>query len=347
MGERPGNLPARPQDRPNWGNWSENRGDNWQQRVDNRHDTWNNWQQNNQQRMDSFQNNRDQRWSELENARNDRQDWRNQNRDDWQEHRKDMWDYRWDRADEVWDNARDFYDDCFDDHWWGRCGWLGHGVYHGFGHYPVNPWWWWRPCAWGGVSSWVYGATVPPPVYPDYGTTVVYEGDTVYLDNQPLPVAEYTQPVIEKVAVQEQAPPPAPAPEGQPEEWMTLGVFSLVQEEKGDPILFMQLSINREGVISGAYQNVLTEDQRPITGQLDKKTQTVAWRIGENRNTICTTSLANLTEDVCTVALHFHGNRTETWILVRMKEPAETGQPAAVPQIQRTLPPLNPVMPPK
>lgn len=316
--------------------------------MNNRHDAWDQRQDNRQQRHDDFQNNRDQRWNELENARNDRQDWRNQNRDDWQEHRQDMWDYRWDRADEVWDNVQDFHDDCFDDHWWGHVGWWGHGHYHGFGHYPLNPWWWWRPCAWAGVSSWVYGATTaPPPVYADYGSTVVYEGDTVYLDNQPMPVAQYTQPTIEKVLVMEQAPPPAPAPEGKPEEWMTLGVFSLVQEEKGDPILFMQLSINRDGIVSGAYQNVLTEDSRPLTGELDKKTQTVVWRIGEKGNTVCSTSLANLTEDVCSVALHFSGNRTETWLMVRLPEPAESGKPAAIPQVERQLPPLNPTMPPK
>jgi hypothetical protein len=73
---------------------------------------------------DDFQQNRDDRWGNIENNRGDRQSWCDQNREDWQQHREDMWDYRFDRAEEVWDNVGDFHDNCFDDHWWGGCGWL-------------------------------------------------------------------------------------------------------------------------------------------------------------------------------------------------------------------------------
>jgi hypothetical protein len=342
-GHRPEQLPAtRPEQRPNWGEWSQNRGEQWHQRVDNRHNAWNNWEQNSQQRRDNFQNNRQQRWDNLDNARNDRQNWRNQNREDWQDHRRDMWDYRFDRADEVWDNVRDFHDDLFDDHWWGHCGLWGHGHWYGFGHYPVNPWWWWRPCAWTSLSTWLY-PVAPAPIYADYGMTVVYEGETVYVDNQPYPVAEYSQPVINIVEASEQAPPPTPAEEGKPEEWMALGVFALVQEEKGDPNMFFQISVNREGVISGGYENTISGDQRPITGQVDKKSQIAAWRIGDNRATLCTTSIANLTQDVCTITLHYNqGERTETWLLVRMHEPTPAGQAATIPEVNRTPPPIKP-----
>ncbi|WP_206026423.1 hypothetical protein [Roseimicrobium sp. ORNL1] len=343
-GERPSQLPSkpvRPEDRPNWGDWSNNRGEGWHDRVDNRHNSWNTWQQNNQVNINNFQGNRDQRWNNLENARNDRQDWRNQNREDWQDHRKDMWDYRYDRRDEVWDNARDWHDDVFDDHWWGHCGWLGHGVYHGFGHYHVNPWWWWRPCTWGTLGGWLYSSP-PAPVYPDYGMTVIYEDntETVYVDNKPVPVEQYTGPIVEVAATKEQSPPPVPPEEGKPEEWMPLGVFALVQEEKGSPNMFMQISINKDGAITGGYQNTITGDERPITGQLDKASQIAAWRIGDNRDTICTTSIGNLTQDVCTVALHFNqAERTESWLLVRMPEPAAEGQDKKIPQGTRTPPP--------
>jgi hypothetical protein len=337
--QRPSQLPSRPQERPNWGDRSEGRGDAWQQRVDNRHQSWNNWQQQTQQRRDNFQNNRDQRWDNLQNARNDRQNWRDQSREDWQDHRREAWDYRFDRADEVWDNARDFYDDVFDDRWWGRCGW---GVgYWGFGHYPVNPWWWWRPCTWGSVSSWIYPSE-PAPVYVDYGINVIYEGETVYVDNQPYPTAEYSQPIIDTAATIEQAPPPTPPAEGKPEEWLPLGVFALVQEQKGDPNMFFQISLSKEGVITGGYQNTISGDQRPITGQVDKTTQIAAWRIGENRNTVCTTNLANFTQDVSTVTLHYGEGRTETWLLVRMHEPAPEGQPAKIPETSRVPPLIKP-----
>lgn len=345
-GDRPGQLPARPENRANWGEWSQGRGENWRNQVETRHNSWNNWQQNNQTRINNFQSNRDQRWDNLSNARNDRQDWRNQNREDWQDHRKEMWDYRSDRRDEVWNDARDWYDDVFDDHWWGGCGWLGGGAYVGFGHYPVNPWWWWRPATWVSVSSWLY-TSPPPPVYPDYSMTVIYEGaDTVYVDNQPMPAQQYSGAIVEAASVREQAPPPAPPAEGKPEEWMPLGVFALVQEQKGSPNMFLQISLNREGVITGGYENTITGDQRPLTGQVDKTSQTAAWRIGDNRDMICSTSVANLTLDVCTVALHFKDVRTESWLLVRMPDPGAGGKQSAIPEANRTIPPQVSTVPP-
>jgi hypothetical protein len=347
LGERPGagERPARPEERPNWGDWSQNRGDQWQQRVDNRHDAWNHRADNRQQERNEFQQNRDERWNNLESAREDRQNWRDQNREDWQQHREDLWDYRGDRAEEIWDNARDFHDDVFDDRWWGACGWGGAWV----GHYPVNPWWWWAPAAFGATAAFVDVIT-PDPIYIDYGMNVVYEGDTVYVDNQPVPAAQYTQPVIELAVNIEQPPPPmppaAPAPGAQPaaapaEEWLPLGVFALAQEEKGDPTMFLQISVNRAGVISGAYSSTITGDQRPIAGQVDKATQRVAWRIGDNTETIFETSLANLTQDVSPVAIYFGKAQTQTWLLVRMPEPSPAGEPQKFPEAPKAPPPLK------
>jgi hypothetical protein len=127
---------------------------------------------------------------------------------------------------------------------------------------------------------------------------------------------------------------------------MPLGVFSLVEEEKGDPIMFFQLSVNRQGLISGAYQNTLSGDQQPVAGQVDKTTQRAVWRIGENRGTAFATTVANLTMDVSTVAVHFGEDRTQTWLLVRMPEPAAEGQAAKTPEIKRTPPPVKPVAAP-
>ena len=347
LGERPGpgEHPARPEERPNWGDRSQNRGDQWQQRVDNRHDAWNQRADNRQQAHNDFQQNRDERWNNLESAREDRQNWRDQNREDWQQHRENLWDYRGDRAEEIWDNARDFYDDVFDDRWWGACGWGGAWV----GHYPVNPWWWWAPAAFGAAAAFVDVIT-PDPIYIDYGMNVVYEGDTVYVDNQPVPAAQYMQPVTEQAVNIEQPPPPmppaAPNPDAQPaaaaaEEWLPLGVFALAQEEKGDPTMFLQISVNRGGIISGAYISTMTGDQRPIAGQVDKATQRVAWRIGDNTETIFETSLANLTQDASPVAVHFGKAQTQIWLLVRMPEPAAADQPQKLPEAPKSPPPLR------
>ncbi len=315
--------------------------------MDARNDAWNQRADNRQQARSDFQQNREQRWNDLDNKREDRQAWRDQNREDWQKHREELWDYRGDRADEIWDNARDFYDDVFDDHWWGACGW-GHGW---VGHYPSNPWWWWAPATIGAAVSWV-GSAITEPVYIDYGMNVIYEGETVYVDNQPVPASEYSYPMMEAVAeVPQPAPPMPPVPPAaqqvsttQPppaaEEWLPLGVFALAQEEKGDPVMFFQISVNKEGLISGAFNSTISDDQRPIAGKVDKKTQQVGWRIGENKETIFVTSLGNLTQDVSPIAIHFGKARTQTWLLVRMPEPAPAGQPQKLPEAPKAPPPL-------
>ena len=338
-GDRPsaGTRPAqRPQERPNWSDRSQGRNENWNQRVDNRSESWNQRQENRGDRRNDFQQNREDRWSNIEKNREDRQDWRDQNREDWQDHREDMWDYRFDRADEIWDNCGDFYDDCFDDHWWGGCGW-GH-----VGYYPVNPWWWWRPVTWAALTGFVY-ASAPPPVYVDYGTTVVYEGETVYVDNKPVPAETYNEPIQELAVNVEQPPPPTPPEAGQQAEWMPLGVFALAQEEKGDPVMFFQLSVSRDGKISGGFESTITGDKKPVAGQVDKQTQNVAWRVGDNIETVFASSLANLTQDVSTVAVHFGKGRVQNWLLVRIPEPPPADAPPKAPELKREVPPVTPI----
>jgi hypothetical protein len=287
-------------------------------------------------RRDDFQKNRDQRWGNLESRREDRQNFRDQTREDWQQHREDLWDYRADRAEEIWDNARDFYDDVFDDAWWGYAGWGGYWP----GYYPLDPWWWWGTATWNSVAT--YASMPPEPEYIDYGMNVVYEGDTVYVDNKPVPAEQYNGPILESVASAEQPPPPLPPSEPkQPGDWMPLGVFALAQEERGDPVMFFQLSINRDGVISGAFQSTLTGDSRPVAGKVDKVSQRAAWRIDDNSKTIYETNLANLTQDVSPLAIHFNATRTQTWLLVRMPQPAPPGQPQKLPEAPKAPPPLK------
>ena len=177
--------------------WWTREGDRWLLRETgitpdgSRHDARNQRADQRQQARNDFQQNRDQRWNDLESAREDRQAWRDHNREDWQQHREDLWEYRGDRAEEIWDNARDFHDDVFDDRWWGTWGWGVGWV----GNYPANPWWWWTPAAFTAAAAFVDLVT-PEPVYVDYGMNVVYENDTVYVDNQPIPTEQYSQPVL-------------------------------------------------------------------------------------------------------------------------------------------------------
>ena len=286
---------------------------------------------------DQFDATRNQRWNSLQSVQANRQVWRNQSGAQWQQHRAQLWNFRADRAREIWFDNRDFFDNVFDDRWWGTVGW-GSGVVIIRPH-PVNPWWWWTWANWTTVG--VFVQSIPAePYYIDYGGQVIFEGDTVYLGEAEVPAAEYTEVAVQLATDVESQPPPVPPEEGKPAEWLPLGVFALAQEEKGSPILIFQLSVNREGVISGGYTSTITDDQRPVTGQVDKATQRVAWRIGENRETIFATSLANLTRDVSPVAIHFGLSGTQTWLLVRMPEQGSATQSAKLPEISSTPPPL-------
>jgi hypothetical protein len=329
QGQRP--APP-PQQRANWSARSLNRDYKWRERVFKRNDAWNERANQRQVRREDFQKNRDQRWDRREESQN----FRDQRREDWQQYRNDLWDYRADRAEEIWDNARDFYDDVFDDAWWGYWGW---GTWWP-GYYPSDPWWWWGNATWDSVANFV---SVPTdPTYVDYGVNVVYEGDTVYVDNQPFPAEQYDKPILEAAAnVKQPLPPLPPSDPNQPAEWMPLGVFALAQEDKGDPVMFFQLSINQQGIISGAFQSTITNDSRPVAGQVEKTSQRAAWRIDDNTETIFETTLGNLTQDVSPIALHFGNSRTQTWLLVRMPEPAPAGQPQKLPEASKSPPSLS------
>jgi hypothetical protein len=74
---------------------------------------------------------------------------------------------------------------------------------------------------------------------------------------------------------------------------------------------------------------------------VDKASQRVAWRIGDNMETVFVTSLGNLTLDVSPLAIHFGKTRTQTWLLVRMPEPAPAGQAQKLPEAPKAPPPLK------
>jgi hypothetical protein len=157
----------------------------------------------------------------------------------------------------------------------------------------------------------------------DYGVNVVYEGDNVYVNGKRQASAEeYSRQAIDLANTSEEQPTaPMPPAEGKQADYLPLGVWAFVQEEKGDAYMFFQISIDKNGVVSGAYKNLLSGETSSISGQVHKKTQRVAWKIGSNSNTVIEAGLKNLTEDVASCLVHFDKNTTQTWLLVRLKDP--------------------------
>ena len=153
----------------------------------------------------------------------------------------------------------------------------------------------------------------------NYGTNITYQGNQVYYGGQPVATAEqYYQQA--STLVQNGSPPDPKAPG-----WMPLGVFALVQNDQSEPHYVMQLAVNKAGTLGGNYSDLISGTTLPIQGAVDKNTQRVAWMVGSNKNTIGETGLYNLTQNEALALIHIGKDRTQQWMLVRLKQPEQAG----------------------
>ena len=181
-----------------------------------------------------------------------------------------------------------------------------------------NPWWWWQPAQFSTVNVFLNAGWNEPVLY-DYGTDVIYDDTEVYVHGASVgsPVAYSEQiitlanPVVDVIAE-------APVVES---EWTPLGVWALVQEDQGDAVMFFQLSVDQQGMISGAYVNVVSGEELPIIGQVDRATQRAAWHIGDRTEKVFEAGLANLTQDEASCLVHLSPGEMQPWLLVRMEGP--------------------------
>ena len=102
---------------------------------------------------------------------------------------------------------------------------------------------------------------------------------------------------------------------------MSLGVFSLVDQEKGEPTMYFQLAVDKEGTIAGTYHNTSSEKSLPVQGSVDKETQRAVWSVGDKKTTVVETGIYNLTQDEAPAVIHFGNDRQQTWLLVRLEDP--------------------------
>jgi len=208
-------------------------------------------------------------------------------------------------------------------------------VRSGFGYYNAfRPGWYgahplaWTAAGWGAGAAWA-AATWPslatfvsipaPPVYYDYGNTIVYQGGNVYVDGADAgTTAQYSQQAVTLADQGQQAPAP------KTDKWQSLGVFALVQGDEKSSNTIFQLAVNNAGIIRGTYYEGLTDTTKEVYGSVDKKTQRAAWTIGKDSKTVFDTGFYNLTKDETPVLVHV-GKDTQQWMLVRMAEPKDGG----------------------
>lgn len=177
----------------------------------------------------------------------------------------------------------------------------------------------WAPVPW--TTVYTYCGFPAQPIYYDYGTTIVYEGDTVYVNGQQSgSVQEYAQQATQISDAGRDAMV------SKEENWQPLGVFALVQGDEEKSYKIFQLSINKQGVIRGNYYDALADTTTAVYGSVDKKTQRAAWSIGEKNTTVFEAGIANLTKEEAPVLVHFGDDNTQQFTLVRLEQPEDQKQ---------------------
>ena len=179
----------------------------------------------------------------------------------------------------------------------------------------------WRAATWDSLGY--YMNYYPSyPLYYDYGNNVTYQDEGVYVDGQNVGTPDqYYDQAAQLATTGTQTEAPADG------DWLPLGVFGLTKsgEQKAD--VTVQLAVNKQGILRGNYTDVVTNQTQVVHGSVDKTTQRVAFTVGDNSTNVVETGLYNLTKDEAPALIHFGKDRTEQWLLVRLKNPEAGGQP--------------------
>jgi hypothetical protein len=173
----------------------------------------------------------------------------------------------------------------------------------------------WRVPAWGACASYVgYPDDTAATTY-NYGDDVTYQdGNVYYGDEVAATEADYAQQASQIADTGRQAQPP------DSEQWQPLGVFAMVKGDAQTSNDIFQLAISKEGVVRGNYYNAVSDSTTPVYGSLDKKSQRIAWAIGDKKEPTYETGLYNLTQPESTMLVHFSKDHTEQYNLFQVPQ---------------------------
>jgi hypothetical protein len=176
----------------------------------------------------------------------------------------------------------------------------------------------WNPCTWNAAAGYC-GYAAESPVDYNYGTNVVYEGDSVYVNGQQAGTSQqYYDQASSLASTGAMADAPADG------DWLPLGVFAFTKSDQQKSNITIQLAVNKEGIVRGNYTDSATNENQIIQGSVDKTTQRVCFTVGKNTTNVVEAGLYNLTKDESPCLLHYGADRTEQWLLVRLKKPADS-----------------------
>ncbi|QDU09783.1 hypothetical protein [Gimesia aquarii] len=204
-----------------------------------------------------------------------------------------------------------------------RGGFYGYGMYYP-GWYAANPGVWyastwppgyaWTVSTWDAILAWLAWENMQA-LYYDYGNNVLYRDGNVYVNNKDVGTSEqYTQQASQLAATG------ADADATEQEKWMPLGVFALSQSGQTKSDSVVELAVNKQGIIRGNFTNEKTKKTQQVQGSVDKKTQRVAWTVGNDKNTIYDTGVYNLTKEEAPLLVHIGKDETQQWLMVRLDQ---------------------------
>jgi hypothetical protein len=188
-----------------------------------------------------------------------------------------------------------------------------------------NPHHWWSRATWEAITVWVVGTWGAPTPY-NWGQNVTIKNGVVYLDGKELAgAADFAAHALAIASAGAQAMS-APPDQRDQMQWLPLGVFALTHEAKGAPTIFVQLAIDKNGILAGTYFNANTEQTQFVQGAVERGSSRAAWSLANHKDTVMEAGVFNLTQDELPVLLHFGTEQSQRWLLTRLF-PAQTGRP--------------------
>jgi hypothetical protein len=252
----------------------------------------------------------------------------------YQKHWQERVDGRFDRARLIRNDLGHRFDNLFAPHWWDNfhnvhVGWWGRWPGFAAAWYDAftlrNHWGWWRWAPWETFTGWCFPGVWGPPLYYDYGGNVIFDNNVVYVDGSPVASeADYgAQAQALAASGADWLAQNPPSPDGIDQNWLPLGVWGLTNQDQGDPSMFVQVAVNKNGVLLGTFTNTLTNEALPVVGAIDPNTQRAAWFVGDNKDVVYDTGAYNLAQSETQVLVHFGLDKTQAWLMVRMPEPTQ------------------------
>jgi hypothetical protein len=175
----------------------------------------------------------------------------------------------------------------------------------------------WTAASYADVSSYCGLDAAALPDY-DYGSTVVYQDNNVYVNGQDAGTTQqYAQQATTIATEGQTATPP------KTDDWKPLGVYALVQGDDKTSNNIFQLAVNKDGIIRGNYYDGLLDTTTEVYGSVDKKTQRAAWTIGKKKDRVFEAGVYNLTQPQCPCLVHIGTQSTSQMMLVRVEQPKE------------------------